>query len=98
MSGKLYSSFQVTDCEGLLPDPFGFLSHPGQIWFTQLLEDSSEPLRVSVTSTYVRNEPEPVTGASTAWVYYSAYPGDQDETNNCAQVRRTTTPIGMNAP
>jgi hypothetical protein len=95
MNGKLYTSYQITDCQGDDPDIFAFLSHPGQIWFRPLLDESAEPQRISISNTYIRNEPEPAVGASNAWVYYSAYPDGFDETDACPQVRRSATPIGL---
>jgi hypothetical protein len=96
--GKLYSSYQITNCKGEPPEPFAFLSYPGQIWFTRLLAESEDLRLVSLSNTWVRNEPEPVIGAGKAWIFYSAYPEGYDQTDACAEVRRTTTPIGMSAP
>lgn len=96
--GKLYTSFQITNCKGEPVEPFAFLSYPGQIWFTQLLTENRDLRRTSLSNTWVRNEPEPVIGAGKAWIFYSAYPEGYDQTNACAEVRRTTTPIGMTSP
>jgi hypothetical protein len=97
VNGKLFTSFQITNCENP-GNVFAFLSEPGEIWFAQLLEGTDQITRVSLSNTDVRNEPEPVVGSSTAWVFYTAYPSGQDETNSCSEIRRAATPAALLAP
>jgi hypothetical protein len=96
MNGKLFTSSQITNCGGNPPEMFAFLSQPGEIWFTELLTGAT-PQRVSLSTTDVRNEPEPVVGTNDAWVYYTAYPFGYDQTNACSEIRRAASPAAAMA-
>jgi hypothetical protein len=93
-NGKLFTSWQITDCTDT-DDVFAFLSEPGEIWFTQLLDDSDELWQLNQSSTDVKNEPEPVVGTSEAWVFYTAYPDGYDQGSACYEVRRAATPASF---
>lgn len=98
MNNKLFTSYQITDCQGQPPNTFAFLSQPGEIWFKELLNGSDGLWRISESNTNVRNEPEPIVGNDEAWVYYSTYPPGFDETNACPEIHRAATPAALSAP
>jgi hypothetical protein len=93
-NGRLFTSWQITDCQDT-NDVFAFLSEPGEIWFTQLLDGSDELWRLNQPSTDVKNEPEPVVGTSEAWVFYTAYPDGYDQGTACYELRRAATPASL---
>lgn len=93
-NGRLFTSWQITDCQDT-NDVFAFLSEPGEIWFTQLLDGSDELWRLNQPSTDVKNEPESVVGTSEAWVFYTAYPDGYDQGTACYELRRAATPASL---